>query len=153
MFEKFQAPGFFLAKNGVLSAFANSRTSGLVLDCGAVHTTAIPIHDGYVLHKAVAQSPIGGEFIMNQCRHLLEEQLNIELVPYYMIKSKEAVKANEPAKYTKRPDLRNLTESYRKFMLRDTLLDFSTHVLQVSDSSYNERYSLLLADTMHSFPP
>ncbi len=130
-----------MGKNGVLSAFANSRTSGLVLDCGAVHTTAIPIHDGYVLHKAVAQSSLGGEFIMNQCRALLDEQLGIELVPYYVVKSKEAVKANEPAKYTKRADLHSLTDSYRKFMLRDTLLDFSTHVLQVSDTSYNERYS------------
>ena len=72
----------------VLFSFANNRTSGLVLDCGAIHTTAIPIHDGYVLQKAVAQSPIGGEFITSKCRQLLEEQLNVEIVPYYMVKSK-----------------------------------------------------------------
>jgi actin-related protein len=69
-------------------SFANSRTSGLVLDCGAYHTTAIPIHDGYVLNKAVAQSPLGGDFITSKCRQLFEEQLNIEIVPYYMVKSK-----------------------------------------------------------------
>ena len=112
------------------------------MDCGAYHTTAIPIHDGYVLNKAVAQSPLGGDFILSKCRQLLEEQLNIEVVPYYMVKSKEAVKAGEPAKYVKRTDLNDLTESYKKFMIKDTLLDFSTHVLQVSDTTYNDRYGL-----------
>ena len=72
-------------------SFANNRTSGLVLDCGAIHTTAIPIHDGYVLQKAVAQSPIGGEFITSKCRQLLEETLNIEIVPYYVVKSKVSI--------------------------------------------------------------
>ena len=63
-----------------------------MLDCGAAHTTAIPIHDGYVLHKAVAQTPLGGDFIVTKCRQLLEEQLNIEIVPYYVVKSKVAVR-------------------------------------------------------------
>ena len=62
------------------------------MDCGATHTTTIPIHDGYVLNKAVAQSPLGGEFILSKCRQLLEEQLNIEIVPYYSIKSKKKLK-------------------------------------------------------------
>ena len=112
----------------------------MVLDCGAYHTTAIPIHDGYVLNKAVAQSPLGGDFILSKCRQLLEEQLNIEVIPYYMVKSKEAVKPGEPAKFVKRTDINDLTESYKKFMIKDTLLDFSTHVLQVSDTTYNDRY-------------
>ncbi len=109
------------------------------MDCGATHTTTIPIHDGYVLNKAVAQSPLGGEFILSKCRQLLEEQLNIEVVPYYSIKSKEAVKANEPPKFVRRTDINEITESYKRFMLKETLLDFTTHVLQVSDNTYNEK--------------
>lgn len=31
--------------------FANGRSTGLVLDSGATHTTAIPVHDGYVLQQ------------------------------------------------------------------------------------------------------
>lgn len=121
-----------------LSRFASNRTSGLVLDCGSLHTTAIPIHDGYVLNKAVAQSPLGGEFILSKCRQLLEEQMKVELVPYYQVKSKEAVKSGEPPRFVRR-DIANLTDSYKRFMLKDTLLDFVTHVLQVSDTAYNER--------------
>lgn len=121
-----------------LSRFASNRTSGLVLDCGSLHTTAIPIHDGYVLNKAVAQSPLGGEFILSKCRQLLEEQMKFELVPYYQVKSKEAVKSGEPPRFVRR-DVANLTDSYKRFMLKETLLDFVTHVLQVSDTTYNER--------------
>ena len=40
MFEKFGIPAFYLAKNPVLSCYANGRASGIVLDAGATHTTA-----------------------------------------------------------------------------------------------------------------
>jgi len=42
-------PAFFLAKTAVLAAFANGRGTGIVVDSGATHTSAIPVHDGYVL--------------------------------------------------------------------------------------------------------
>ena len=32
-----------------LLRFANGRSTGLVLDSGATHTTAVPVYDGYVL--------------------------------------------------------------------------------------------------------
>lgn len=32
-------------------SFANGRSTGLVLDSGATHTTAIPVHDGYILQQ------------------------------------------------------------------------------------------------------
>lgn len=112
----------------------------------------MPIHDGYVLHKAVAQSPLGGDFILSKCRQLVEEQLNVEIVPYYMVKSKEFVKPGEPAKYTKRDNINDLTESYKRFMSKETLLDFSTHVLQVSDSTYNESEIGVLPRVGYEFP-
>jgi hypothetical protein len=55
------------------------------------------------------------------------------------LKKKEIVKAGDPAKYVKR-DVSDLTESYKRFMLKETVLDFVTHVLQVSDTAYNERF-------------
>lgn len=56
MFEKYNVPAFFLVKNAVLSAFANGRSTGLVVDSGATHTSAIPVHDGYVLQAIEADS-------------------------------------------------------------------------------------------------
>ena len=40
----------------------------------------------------MAQSPLGGDFILNKCGQILEEQLNIEVVPYYQVKSKVSLK-------------------------------------------------------------
>ena len=56
MFEKYNVPAFFLVKNAVLAAFANGRSTGLVLDSGASHTSAIPVHEGYVLQQVIIKS-------------------------------------------------------------------------------------------------
>lgn len=44
MFEKYNVPAFFVVKNAVLAAFANGRATALVVDSGATHTSAIPVH-------------------------------------------------------------------------------------------------------------
>ena len=87
MFEKYNIPAFFLCKNAVLTAFANGRSTGLVIDSGATQTSAVPVHDGYVLQQAIVKSPLAGDFITAQCRQMFEEQ-NIEIVPPYVIGSK-----------------------------------------------------------------
>jgi actin-related protein len=87
MFEKYNVPAFFLSKNAVLAAFANGRSTGIVVDSGATHTSAIPVHDGYVLQQAIVKSPLGGDFISMQCRQFLEEKLKDKggFVPAYQI--------------------------------------------------------------------
>ncbi|OWK49826.1 Actin-like protein 6A [Lonchura striata] len=67
--------------------FANGRSTGLILDSGATHTTAIPVHDGYVLQQGIVKSPLAGDFITMQCRELFQE-MNVEIIPPYMIASK-----------------------------------------------------------------
>ena len=37
------------------NSFANGRSTGLVLDSGATHTTAVPVYDGYVLQQGSSQ--------------------------------------------------------------------------------------------------
>lgn len=49
MFEKYRVPALYLAKNASLAAFANGRPTCLVVDSGATHTSAVPVHDGYFL--------------------------------------------------------------------------------------------------------
>lgn len=46
LFEKYQAPAFFLVKNAVVAAFANGKSTALVVDAGASHTSAVPVIDG-----------------------------------------------------------------------------------------------------------
>ena len=84
MFEKYSVPAFFLVKNAVLSSFANGRSTGLVLDSGATHTSAVPVHDGYVLQQAIVKSPLAGDFMTMQCKQFLEDQ-GVELVAPYQV--------------------------------------------------------------------
>ncbi|KEH17932.1 actin-related protein ARP4 [Medicago truncatula] len=74
MFEKYKAPALFLAKNAVLTSFASGRATSLVVDCGGGSTTVAPVHDGYVLQKAVVSSPIGGEFLTDCLMKSLESK-------------------------------------------------------------------------------
>lgn len=72
MFEKYNVPAYFLVKNAVLAAFANGRATGIVVDSGATHTSAIPVQDGFVLTQAIVKSPLGGDYISMQCRQYLQ---------------------------------------------------------------------------------
>ena len=61
MFERFQVPGLFISKTPVLACFANARSSGLVLDVGGAVTSAVAVHDGQVLQKAVKRTNLAGD--------------------------------------------------------------------------------------------
>ncbi|KAI7692815.1 hypothetical protein SSS_02487 [Sarcoptes scabiei] len=113
MFEKYNIPAFYLAKNATLVAFSTGRPTGIVFDSGAQHTAAVPVFEGYVLEKAIKRNHIAGEFITSLCyKHLNEKK--IEVNPHYMIKSKEPVEPNQPSKWTKR----TLPEGKTNFLIR-----------------------------------
>ncbi|PIO73021.1 Actin [Teladorsagia circumcincta] len=151
MFEKYNIPAFFLCKNAVLTAFANGRTSGLVVDSGATQTSAVPVYDGYAVTHAVVRSPIGGDVICEQLQHMLDEQ-NIEVVPIYKIGGKEEVNENEPPRWTKRKNLPEVTESYDKFMKKQLLEDMAVSVLQLCDTPLDAEYAEKLPSAPYSFP-
>jgi len=153
MFEKYNVPAFFLVKNAVLAAFANGRSTGLVLDSGASHTSAIPVHEGYVLQQAIVKSPLAGDFMTTQCRQFLEDSCGIEIVPSYQVASKEEVRDGEPAKWTKKANLPDgLTKSWHSLMVKEVVQDFQTSVLQVSDSTYDEEACSTVPQVSYEFP-
>ena len=52
----------------IVYSFANGRSTALVIDSGATHTTVTPVHEGYVLQGAVVRTPLGGDYITARCR-------------------------------------------------------------------------------------
>uniref|UniRef100_T1JBA2 Uncharacterized protein n=1 Tax=Strigamia maritima TaxID=126957 RepID=T1JBA2_STRMM len=151
MFEKYNIPAFFLVKNAVLAAFANGRSTGVVVDSGATHTSAVPVHDGYVLTQAIVKTPLAGDFISLQCKQLLEDS-NIEVVPGYMIGSKEVVKECELPKYTRKPIIPEVTKSWHSYAVKEVLQDFQATVLQVSDIPYGETQVENMPTVHYEFP-
>ncbi|XP_025088716.1 actin-like protein 6A isoform X2 [Pomacea canaliculata] len=136
MFEKYNIPAFFLCKNSVLSAFANGRSTALILDSGATHTSAVPVYDGYVLTHGIVKSPLAGDFMTIECRKLMDE-LGVEVVPPYLIQSKEAVGDKQPPKWKKK-EIFDVTKSFHNCMVKDVLQDFAASVLQVFDTPYDQ---------------
>ncbi|XP_068669665.1 actin-related protein 4-like isoform X2 [Aristolochia californica] len=116
MFEKYQVPALFLAKNAVLTSFASGRATSLVVDSGGGSTTVAAVHDGYVLQKAVATSPIGGEFLTDCLMKSLESK-GITTVDL---------------------DFPNTTESYKVYSRRVIASDIKECVCRAPDAAYDD---------------
>lgn len=134
MFEKYQVPALFLAKNAVLTSFASGRATALVVDSGGGSTTVAPVHDGYVLQKAVASSPVGGEFLTDCLIKSLESK-GLTIKPRYSFKRKEI----RPGEFqTVDLDFPNTSESYRLFSQRVIASDIKECVCRAPDTPYDE---------------
>ncbi|KAG9452530.1 hypothetical protein H6P81_005434 [Aristolochia fimbriata] len=134
MFEKYQVPALFLAKNAVLTSFASGRATALVVDSGGGSTTVAAVHDGYVLQKAVATSPIGGEFLTDCLMKSLESK-GITIKPRYSFKRKE-IRTGEFQ--TVDLDFPNTTESYRLYSKRVIASDIKECVCRAPDAAYDD---------------
>ncbi|KAI4347161.1 hypothetical protein L6164_007999 [Bauhinia variegata] len=134
MFEKYNVPALFLAKNAVLTSFASGRATSLVVDCGGGSTIIAPVHDGYVLQKAVATSRIGGEFLTDCLMKSLESK-GIMIKPRYSFKRKEI----RPGEFqTVDLDFPNTTESYKLYSQRVIVSDIKECVCRAPDTPYDE---------------
>jgi len=151
MFEKYNVPAFFLVKNAVLAAFANGRSTGLVVDSGATHTSAIPVHDGYVLQHAIVKSPLGANFLTQQCKQFLDDQ-HVEIVPPYMIADKKVVNEGDKAKWTKKKNLPEVTKSWHEYQQMEVVRDFQSSILQVSDQPYDAEVIAAMPRVGYEFP-
>ena len=74
MFETFHVPAFYLANQAVLSAYANGRDTGLVLDSGVDKTDAVPIYQGYAIPHAAIRLDIGGSHLTDYLDKMLRER-------------------------------------------------------------------------------
>lgn len=151
MFEKYNIPAFFLVKNAVLAAFANGRSTGIVVDSGSSQTSAVPVHDGYVLTQGIVKSPLAGDFISMQCRQYLEEK-GVEITPPYAIASKELVKEGEAPKLTKRSGIPEVSKSWHNLMVKHVIQDFQSSVLHVFDSPYDKEQIESMPGVHYEFP-
>lgn len=151
MFEKYNVPAFYLVKNAVLAAFANGRSTGIVVDSGSSHTSAVPVYDGYVLSQGIVKSPLGGDFLTMQCKALLDNK-DIEVVPPYMIAGKEVVKDFEKPKWTRKNNIPEVTKSWHTYVTKEVVRDFQATVLQVADTPYDEETVNLVPMVHYEFP-
>jgi actin-related protein 4 len=130
--ENWGAPAFFLQKTGVLAAFASGKSSGIIIDVGASHTSVTPVLDGMVLRKGVQKSALAGNFVSEQIRTSFKQsQPEIPLTPHYMVKSKSPVDAGQPAQATYKSFPTPPTDSFRHNEEERILTSFKESVVEV----------------------
>lgn len=81
IFERFNAPSFYIAKNAVLTAFAHGKSNALVFDSGAKQTFVAPVQDGYVLLKNISHVEIGGDDLTDWGINFYEAKNNTRFLP------------------------------------------------------------------------
>ena len=87
-----------------------------MVDSGATHTSVVPVHDGYALQGAVVKTPLAGDFITAQCQRFMDD-VGVEVVPAYMVASKDVVKERAPASYVKK-NIPPVTKSFHQYMVK-----------------------------------
>eukprot|EP00177_Eucheuma_denticulatum_P004740 GFKZ01008615.1.p1 GENE.GFKZ01008615.1~~GFKZ01008615.1.p1 ORF type:complete len:412 (-),score=61.44 GFKZ01008615.1:1305-2540(-) len=85
VFEKFDVPAVYLARSAVLSAYANGRSTGIVLDVGHSGTSAVPVEDGTIVKGKFIRTAIGGRSVSERLMKELEKK-EVKLRPLWSYK-------------------------------------------------------------------
>ena len=133
--ESWGTPAFYIGRQGVMAAFSSGKPSALVIDIGASTASVTPVHDGIILKKGVMRSPIAGNFISAQVRNMLAnlQPQPIVISPHYLLKSKTAVDAGQPAQAVFKTFPQGFVppqDSFRRYQEERTALEFKELVVQ-----------------------
>ncbi|CAH0386569.1 unnamed protein product [Bemisia tabaci] len=77
---------------------------------------------------------------------------DIEVIPSYLIGSKEQVKEKEKPKWTRKRNVPEVTTSWHDYMVKKVIQDFQQSVLQISENPYDEKGVSLLPSYHYEFP-
>lgn len=151
MFEKYKVPAVFVAKNAVLSAFSCGRSTALVLDSGGGSTCVAPVHDGYVLQKAVVRSPLSGERLTDYLLTVLEAKGGTPIRPNYML-NKKIGKDGTILKVTEAAGIQGTTDSYKRFMQKMIVTDIKETVCRTSELAFDEAANAQMPYVQYELP-
>lgn len=106
----------------------------MVVDVGAATVSVTPVHDGLILKRGVQHSPLGGDFISSQIRALFKSNTPnpITITPHYLVSSKTAVDAGQPAQATYKsiPEDHAPHSSFHRLLEERTISEFKECVVQ-----------------------
>ncbi|CDJ38972.1 actin, putative [Eimeria tenella] len=86
-FETFNSPALFFSAQPILALYSSGRTTGLVLDCGAGVSHAVPVVEGFSLAHAVLRADLGGRdvterlaILLRRAGHIFHTSAEFEIV-------------------------------------------------------------------------
>lgn len=130
LFEEFEAPALFLSKSAVLTSFAHGRPTSLVLESGASYSAAVPVHDGYVLSKAIVKHQLAGDELTRIFEHVIRNELNNALRPIYSISKKSLPNGDFSVQDKQLAGITNSFSQYHINQLVQDVKESTTRVLE-----------------------
>lgn len=148
LFEKYNAPAVFMAKNAVLSSFASGRQTSLVVDAGHERTVLAAVHDGFVLQKSVVSTPLAGR-LLSQCMVGAMDAKGAQIRPRYEFTRKEG----HGGKLEVVPvDAPGTTASYRRWCVEMIAGDMKDSICRVSDNAFDPEENANIPTVVYELP-
>nr|BBC28470.1 actin-related protein, putative SWR-C component [Yamagishiella unicocca] len=148
VFETFQAPALFVAKNAMLSAFATARQTALVVDAGYRSTTAAAVQDGYVLQKTVTRTSLAGQ-VLNHAAQAVADAKYTPLRPRFAFKRQEV----KPGEFQVVPlDTTGITNSFRMYHIEQVASDMKEAVCRTSETRFFEAEGVNVPTVVYELP-
>ena len=150
MFEKYKVPAVFISKNAVLSAFSCGRSTAVVVDSGGGSTCVAPVHEGYVLQKAVVRSPMSGDKITDYLLSVMQSK-GVNVRPSYTL-NKKVGKDGSILKVSDATGLDNTRDSYHKYMQKAIINDLKETVCRASETHLDESAAAQMPLAQYELP-
>ncbi|ORY02870.1 actin-domain-containing protein [Basidiobolus meristosporus CBS 931.73] len=71
LFENLQVPSISFVPTHLLALLTTGQTTGLVVDCGNLETTVLPIFDARPLYHSIQTTPLAGKLLTKHLRTLI----------------------------------------------------------------------------------
>ncbi|KAF7998693.1 hypothetical protein HF325_006877 [Metschnikowia pulcherrima] len=146
IFAEFDFPALYLAKTPTCISFQQGRLSCLVVDIGHDCASVVPVVDGMCLLKNSMRTHYAGHFLNDHIEDLLLEKFDmLESAAKYAVKTKEATKYPEMAKWTTRT-LPALTALFKEYQHQKTYTEFKELLLETPDKKITKTTTYLEDD-------
>eukprot|EP01087_Luapelamoeba_hula_P018236 TRINITY_DN5857_c0_g1_i1.p1 TRINITY_DN5857_c0_g1~~TRINITY_DN5857_c0_g1_i1.p1 ORF type:complete len:447 (-),score=67.43 TRINITY_DN5857_c0_g1_i1:9-1349(-) len=150
IFEKFQVPALFIAKNAVLTTFASGRSSALVVDSGGSTTSVAAVHEGYALTKTMMKNGISGDFLSSEYNRLYQSREGGPMIrPRYCLQKKEIREGQFSVTVLDFPDT---TASYRQYCTTEIARDIKETSGRISDTPFDSQLHATIATVQYELP-
>ena len=150
MFEKYKVPAVFISKNAVLSSFSCGRSTAVVLDSGGGSTSVTPVHEGYVLQKALVRSPMSGDKMTDYLLSVLQGK-GVQIRPAYSL-SKKVGKDGTVHKVGDAAGMENTRDSYKMYMQKQIVNDIKESLCRTSETHFDETANAQIPFAQYELP-